>query len=292
VIGIDAAMTALAAALIAAAVARLLLGVRLEAPPVALMRVNVTGRHVPAVLGSPLVFGAMCGMFFVVAVGSTGWDAGRIGSMGLAVALLIVTLFVAGSIDDRRGDEPSRGFGGHLREARSGHLTGGLVKMAVGGLAGLGAGFLVADGRDALEIALIVALTANLVNLLDRAPGRAGKFSLLVSIVPVALAPPDWTVAAAGTLGGLGAVLGADLSERGMLGDAGANPVGGVLGLGLAAAMDEPARIGTIVALLALNAASEKWSFSAVIQRTRPLAALDRLGRRPPDEEARRKTDM
>jgi UDP-GlcNAc:undecaprenyl-phosphate GlcNAc-1-phosphate transferase len=283
VIGTDAAMTALAAAVIAVAVARILLRLRLAAPPMALMRVNVAGRQVPAVLGSPLVFGAMCGMFFVVAVGSTGWAPGRIGEMGVAVALLIVALYVAGSVDDRRGDEPARGFGGHLSAARRGRLTGGVVKMVVGVVAGLGAGYVVADGWVAVQIGVMVALTANLVNLFDRAPGRAGKVSLVLAAAPVLLAPADWTVAAAGLLGALAGVLAADLSEKAMLGDAGANPVGGVLGLGLAVSMAEPVRLVAIAVLLALNAASEKWSFSRAIERTPVLAAFDRLGRRPPE---------
>jgi UDP-GlcNAc:undecaprenyl-phosphate/decaprenyl-phosphate GlcNAc-1-phosphate transferase len=280
----DAFMTALAAAAIAAAVARILLRLRLAAPPVALMRINVSGQRVPAVLGSPLVFGAICGMFFVVAMGSTGWQAGRLGSMGLAVGLLIVTLYIAGSIDDRRGDEPARGFGGHLAEARRGRLTGGLVKMAVGGLAGLGAGVLIADGRVALETGLMVALTANLLNLLDRAPGRAGKAAIALAVVPVLLAPADWVVASAGLLGALLAVMPADLGERAMLGDAGANPIGAVVGLGLATSASEPVRIGMILVLLALNLASEKWSFSQVIERTPALAAVDRWGRKRPQD--------
>ena len=279
---VEAAMTALAAAVIAAAVARILLRLRLAAPPVALMRVNVSGNQVPAVLGSPLVFGALCGMFFAVAMGSTGWAPGRLGSIGLAVGLLIVTLYIAGSIDDRRGDEPARGFGGHLAAARRGRLTGGVLKMVVGGLAGLGAGLLVADGREAVEIGLIVALTANLVNLLDRAPGRAGKAALLLALAPLMLAPPDWVVASAGLLGALIAVMPADLAEKAMLGDAGANPIGAVVGLGLAIAMPEPVRIVVLLVLLGLNLASEKWSFSQVIDRTPALAAVDRWGRRPP----------
>jgi hypothetical protein len=39
-------------------------------------------------------------------------------------------------------------------------------------------------------------------------------------------------------------------------------------------------RAGALVAVLALNLASEKVSFSRVIERTPPLRALDRLGRR------------
>jgi hypothetical protein len=123
------------------------------------------------------------------------------------------------------------------------------------------------------------------VNLLDRAPGRAGKASLALAVAPVLLAPADWTVASAGLLGSLVAVLAPDLKEKAMLGDAGANPLGAVLGLGLAVSIEEPARLATVAILLALNAASERWSFSRIIERTPPLAALDRLGRRPPGGE-------
>ncbi len=69
-----------------------------------------------------------------------------------------------------------------------------------------------------------------------------------------------------------------------MLGDAGANPLGAVLGVGLAASLDEPARLVAIVVLLALNLASEKWSFSKAIEASPPLRWLDGLGR--PDQLA------
>jgi hypothetical protein len=143
----------------------------------------------------------------------------------------------------------------------------------------------VADGWDAIEVGAVVALTANLVNLLDRAPGRAGKVVLAAAVAPALWGPADWTVAAAGLLGAAVAVLGPDLRERAMLGDAGANPLGAVVGLGLATSMQTPGRLVVIAVLLALNAVSERWSFSRAIERTPFLAALDRLGRRPPDGE-------
>ncbi|MDQ3952813.1 MAG: hypothetical protein M3279_07630, partial [Actinomycetota bacterium] len=89
-----------------------------------------------------------------------------------------------------------------------------------------------------------------------------------------------WAIAAAGTFGALAALLPTDLGERGMLGDAGANPVGGLLGLGLAASLDAAALTAVVLVLLALNAASERWSFSEVIARTPPLRAFDSIGRK------------
>jgi hypothetical protein len=124
-----------------------------------------------------------------------------------------------------------------------------------------------------------VPLAANLVNLLDRAPGRALKFSGLAMVVLLVLAHDSWVVAAAPMIGAMGACFGPDLKERGMLGDAGANPIGAVLGLGLVMAVDSDYFIVVIVVLLALNVASEKWSFSKVIESTPGLRELDRWGR-------------
>ena len=63
-----------------------------------------------------------------------------------------------------------------------------------------------------------------------------------------------------------------------MLGDAGANPLGGVLGLGLALSLDETWRLVAIGVLVLLNLASEKWSFSKLIERVRAAPGLRHVG--------------
>ncbi|HEX2235958.1 MAG TPA: hypothetical protein VHK89_06755, partial [Actinomycetota bacterium] len=207
------------------------------------------------------------------------------GVLGLGLALSLprgvrraTLLALAGLLDDLRGDEPVRGFAGHLRAAARGEVTGGAVKIAVGAAAGLAAGVRHGD-EGALQTAALVALGANLVNLLDRAPGRAAKVALGTG-APLAMAGcPAWGAASAGLWGALAACLPADLRARAMLGDAGANPIGGVLGLGLALSLPRGVRRATLLALAALNAASEVWSFSALVDRTPWLRALDRAGR-------------
>ena len=79
----------------------------------------------------------------------------------------------------------------------------------------------------------LVAGTANLVNLLDLRPGRAGEGRRPRRRGdPRRARPGDWSPArSARPL----AVLPADLGERVMLGDAGANALGALLGLRLAA---------------------------------------------------------
>lgn len=243
-----------------------------------LVRTNFEGRPVPAVLGDALCAGAVSGLAALVVVDAIAeWvDAGR---MLAAIALVTIVLWGAGRWDDLQGDEQSRGFSGHLSAARSGRVTGGLVKLVAGGVVGLAAGAIVAEGRTIVEVGVVVALSANLLNLLDRAPGRAGKVALLAGVPLAVLGTTSWAVAATALGGALVACLWFDLRASGMLGDAGANPMGGVVGLGLAVATTEPGRLVVIAALLALNLASERYSFSRAIERVGVLRALDLLGR-------------
>jgi UDP-N-acetylmuramyl pentapeptide phosphotransferase/UDP-N-acetylglucosamine-1-phosphate transferase len=250
----------------------------LASPPEWSLRTNVSGKRVPAVLGVAVVFGGAIAMAVLHVAAVLEW-VDRNGEVDSAALIVFLAMAAAGTWDDRRGDESPRGFGGHLR---AGRLTGGLVKIAAGGLSGLAAGLIVYPDRLAMAglTALAVPLTANLFNLLDRAPGRTGKVALLVALPLLALGHVDWALAAAGPFGALAAVLPSDLGERGMLGDAGANPLGALAGLGLAVSLDVWPLTAVVVALLALNAASERWSFSAVIERTPLLRRLDSIGRK------------
>jgi UDP-GlcNAc:undecaprenyl-phosphate/decaprenyl-phosphate GlcNAc-1-phosphate transferase len=256
----------------------------LNAAPARLVRTNVNGRRVPAVLGFGLAVGAVAGTFALVAAASFAQLEVLESSIGFSRAAIVLgivgVMFAAGLYDDRRGDEPARGFRGHLGAASSGALTGGLVKIAAGGLAGLLATLSAAGPVHKVEVFLLVPLTANLFNLFDRAPGRAAKLGWLFLIPLLAFGSEPWGLAAAGLVGALLAVTPFDVRERGMLGDAGANPLGAVVGLGLALSLPEPWRALSVVAMLALNAIAERVSFSTVIDSSPWLRALDRIGRR------------
>src|SRR5512132_3682816 len=66
-----------------------------------------------------------------------------------------------------------------------------------------------------------------------------------------------------------------------MLGDAGANALGAMLGAAASASLPRPARVILLAGITGLTAASEVVSFTAVIERTPALRWLDMLGRRP-----------
>jgi UDP-GlcNAc:undecaprenyl-phosphate/decaprenyl-phosphate GlcNAc-1-phosphate transferase len=200
-----------------------------------------------------------------------------------AVAVATAGAAAVGAYDDLAGSAEARGFRGHLAALRRGRVTSGTVKIVGVGLSGLAAAVLLARGRSAaspvgrlVDVGLdtaLVAGTANLVNLLDLRPGRAAKVVVLLS------AP----LVRRGGGPALGAALGSlptDLAARSMLGDCGANALGAAAATAAAGALPRPARLVALAGVAALNLASERVSFTAVIARTPVLARLDGLGRR------------
>jgi UDP-N-acetylmuramyl pentapeptide phosphotransferase/UDP-N-acetylglucosamine-1-phosphate transferase len=137
-----------------------------------------------------------------------------------------------------------------------------------------------AFGRLLADSAL-VALAANLANLLDRAPGRVTKSGLVAfGVLLVATGMSHELAGVAVIVGGAAGLLWPDLRERLMLGDAGANALGAVLGLGAVVACAPDTRTVLLMFVIALNLLSEVVSFSRVIDQVPPLRMLDRLGRR------------
>ncbi|MFN2608556.1 MAG: hypothetical protein ABR511_11810 [Acidimicrobiales bacterium] len=250
-----------------------------------LARSNWRGRTVPTGAGVLVAVVALAGAVVVAVVGPTGARTGPGTGSPLVVLVATVGFCLLGALDDLAGTAESRGFRGHLRALARGRVTTGAVKMAGGGALALacvaaigghvGAGRLVAD-------AALVALCANLANLLDRAPGRAVK-AVVAGYVAVAAAAARRAdlVAVAVVVGAAVGLLPADLREELMLGDAGANALGGALGLGIVLATGPRARTAALVAVAALNLAGELVSFSRVINAVPALRALDRAGRRP-----------
>ncbi len=181
-------------------------------------------------------------------------------AVGIAVpAVLPVSL--VGLADDLWSG-PERGFRAHLR---AGVTTGTLKLVAI-------PVFGVLKTRS-LSGGLLVGLSANLLNQLDTRPGRALKAFGLGSLA-LGLRPRR-AVALAVLLAPY------DLREMTMLGDAGSNALGAVLGLESVGRLSGRARMGVIAGLATLTIIGERRSLGGLIERTPVLGALDRLGRRP-----------
>lgn len=251
----------------------------------ALARRNYREREVPTAAG---VFAVLA--VLVVEAGRSAAGAFGIGDepgLDLARPLVLfacVGFGLLGLVDDLLGTEADRGFRGHLRAFAQGRLTTGSLKVVGGAAVALvlvGTGGELVSGKRLVADALLVALAANTANLFDRAPGRAIKVGV-VAWLPLAFVAGDGAVgvALAPVIGAFLGLLGDDLHERAMLGDCGANVLGGVLGLAVVLEVGRGPRNAILAVLVALTLAAEFVSFSRVIARVPPLRRLDELGRR------------
>jgi UDP-N-acetylmuramyl pentapeptide phosphotransferase/UDP-N-acetylglucosamine-1-phosphate transferase len=199
----------------------------------------------------------------------------RVAGAGTALAI-----GAAGLYDDISGSTASKGLHGHLSALRTGEVTSGVVKIAVLGASGLAGAATVSDNAfDAFVGGAAIAGHANLLNLFDLRPGRAAKVVLMHA--PLAIRGRGGPIGAA-AIGAAAAAMPDDLGERTMLGDAGANALGGVLGLALVANEGRRGRLLHLACVSALILASEKVSFTKVISNTPWLRYLDEVGRMPP----------
>jgi len=178
-----------------------------------------------------------------------GWKIGLINGPAVAAVAAI-------GLADDLWSGPERGFRAHLRGGR----TTGVVKLV-----GIPAVGLLATRR--LSGALLVGLAANALNQLDTRPGRALKAYLAAAL------PLDAPVGIAVLL------LPYDLREMAMLGDAGSNALGALLGLNSVERFTGRGRWVAIGALAGLTLLGERTSIGAWIERTPGLAWIDRLGR-------------
>jgi hypothetical protein len=205
-----------------------------------------------------------------------------------------------GMLDDLAGDSSSKGLRGHLRALRRGQVTTGAVK--IGGLLATGVLAAALQQRsqnapshssmdtgvvDLVVRAGLVAGSANVVNLFDLRPGRALKVTLLASAPLLARPGRSGALTAAVSGGAACGVLRADLAGEAMLGDTGANAAGALVGLALAERLRPQSRLVALAALTALTLASERVSFTKVIESTPVLREIDAWGRRRSGAHAR-----
>lgn len=251
-------------------------------------RSNHAGQQVSLLEGPAAAAGALAGIMV------EGLVSDRTGSVRRAAATAVAVGGAAavGLYDDLAGTVQAKGFRGHLRALAAGRITSGSIKVAGVGAAALAATLIEQPGGDPSRTGgrgragvgadlvinpALIAGTANLINLLDLRPGRAAKV-VLGSGAGLAVA----AVPAAGPLAGAAAgALPDDLAGHTMLGDCGANGLGAGIGVALTR-LPLPARLAALAAVAGLNLASERVSFTAVIDGNPVLRAVDEYGRPKP----------
>ncbi len=177
--------------------------------------------------------------------------------LGLAEGPSATAIAAVGLADDLWSG-PERGIRAHVRAGR----TTGVLKLVAIPAVGLLA-------TRKLSGALLVGLAANLWNQLDTKPGRALK-AYIVAALP--LRAPLLPAAV---------LLPCDCRELTMLGDAGSNVLGGLVGLRSVGRLTERRRWIAIGALASLNLLGEARSLGELIERTPVLREIDAFGRQP-----------
>jgi UDP-GlcNAc:undecaprenyl-phosphate/decaprenyl-phosphate GlcNAc-1-phosphate transferase len=197
----------------------------------------------------------------------------------LTVAVYVLGVAFLGLVDDTLGGAP-RGWRGHGRALLHKRLSTGVLKAAgSAGLALYAIGYLnLSTGRWLLASAVLV-LATNAFNLLDLRPGRATKVFVLLGAgltVGAASVRPLWAL---GLFVGPALIAGVyDLRERAMLGDTGANLLGGLAGLWLVLTLSDLGQAIALALLVFLTVYGELRSISRLVERVPLLRGLDSWG--------------
>jgi len=244
-----------------------------------LRRRNYRGEEVIGSAGLAIVGASLLGWLLLGWRGELRWQES---------ALLMATAFwfsVLGLMDDIAGETQVKGWRGHfstlLKERR---LTMGMVKAIGGGVGALilSAWVMGVLGQFRWERwllgAIVIALSANALNLLDVRPSRALKGFWLLSLLGVGVTRGDGWLAFVPLWASTLAYAPDDFRRKAMLGDAGANPLGACFGIWVTLRWSLTAQVLLLLVLIAFHLYAERRSLTADIERVALLRWLDRWG--------------
>ena len=234
---------------------------------------NYKGNDIPSMMGISLIFSVL--------VAATIWfvlQGGREPSF-LYIIFGCAFMGLVGTLDDVIGNHESKGFKGHISNFLKGKVTTGVLKMLAAAVVAGSMSIVISDSILAIIMNfLLISLVTNFINLLDTRPGRAIKGFLIITILSILIR--QILAIHAIVIGAILAYWPIDLSAKGMLGDTGANFLGIVLGISLAMQNNMWVKGAYVFIFLFLNLASEKVSFSKVIEKNTALRFLDQIGRK------------
>ncbi|MDO8585503.1 MAG: hypothetical protein Q7T82_00530 [Armatimonadota bacterium] len=249
-------------------ISRLLRSPRLRKP-------NFREEIIPAAYGLYIAFYSVLGCVLVLLLGAAPTR------VALTYAAAIGGMAALGLLDDAFGSREAGGFRGHFKKLLvERRITTGAVKAIGGGVLALAIGASVSRTWSGwIANSLLVALSANALNLLDLRPGRAlGGFAFGMVAV-AAVCGFDWAALWPLTLLLVLAIplVPSDTEGRAMMGDTGSNALGAALGLTLAMSASPAARGAAIALLIGLHIFCERYSLSQIIERSAILKKIDSL---------------
>ncbi|MGL5347421.1 MAG: glycosyl transferase [Peptostreptococcaceae bacterium] len=192
----------------------------------------------------------------------------------------VISMFFAGVLDDIIGNRDVSGLKGHFKSLLKGSLTTGGFKALFGGFVGVIISIGVSKNiGDIIINTLIIALSTNLMNLLDLRPGRAIKGYLFITTIlfltltgypkalPLLIVP------------NVLAYFNYDLKAKAMMGDTGSNVLGISIGILVIMGYSLNVRIVWLAFLIFIHILTEKYSLTKIIEKNKILNFIDKLGR-------------
>lgn len=191
-----------------------------------------------------------------------------------------LSMSFAGIMDDIIGNRNVSGLKGHFKSLFKGTLTTGGFKALYGGFVGLLISVVLTRSIPEIVLnTLIIALSTNLMNLMDLRPGRAIKVYLVIMIVMIATLTGFTRILPFLIVPAVLAYFNQDLKAKCMMGDAGSNVLGISIGIFMAFGYSMNVKIGWLVFLVLIHILTEKYSLTKIIEKNKVLNFLDRLGR-------------
>lgn len=240
------------------------------------------------VIGALLISATVFGFFPKSFYNGKGDVSGPIYQAPISLLLIVIGFALLGLIDDIFGDKEHQGFKGHISALLKGKITTGAIKLFGGPIIAFVTlvPLMHYNTSNVFLDVIAISLVANVFNLLDLSPGRCSKYAIF-GLIPgcflfVYGSYQYWII------GIVAMIMVLDLRERFMLGDAGANALGAMVGFNLVvggsdALYGSPFQSNTlsivvIAIALGLNLLSEFVSFSKIINGFFLLRWFDELG--------------
>ena len=192
----------------------------------------------------------------------------------------MISMFFAGVLDDIIGNRDVSWLKGHFISLFKGNLTTGGFKAVFGGLIGILISIVVSKNiLDIIINTLIIALSTNLMNLLDLRPGRAIKVYLVIIISIFITLTGYIKVLPLLILPNVIAYFNYDLKAKAMMGDTGSNVLGISIGILMILGYSFNVRVSWLVFLILIHLLTEKYSLTKIIENNKILNFIDKLGR-------------
>lgn len=252
------------------------------------MRENYCHELIPVSMGIIFIFGGFITNILMIVWNRLvdndlqGYSSSLDEKNMLLLFMAVLAMGLLGLIDDVWGSRSTTGLKGHLLKlVRERQLTTGALKAIGGGFAAFSLSLFLSAGIGELLVnTLLLALCTNAINLLDLRPGRAIK-GFCFAIIPVLLLAGDLkgSLAVFSFIGAALAYFPLDVRAKAMMGDAGSNVLGMILGLSIVWNYNLSVRIVVLCCLVVLHLYTEKYSLTKTIEKIPLLRMIDELGR-------------